>query len=188
MWRTTGTKQPIYVSQRATKRGRVAGRDNRSDLLAPRSRGTGAGWRRVPGCSGHSLVRDVVKSRWCRRSPHHHRSGSRGPDSSLCILVCLPVSARLRFSVSLSLKWSGDSSVVRASDSWSKVPGSSPGRSGGRIFFSRVNFLCWHLFRYPFHPRVTAVARKRSRLFYQKCRWQVTAAKHTSMGLWKMTL
>ena len=23
-----------------------------------------------------------------------------------------------------------------------KVPGSSPGRSGGRIFFSRVNFLC----------------------------------------------
>ena len=34
------------------------------------------------------------------------------------------------------------------------------------------------LFRYPFHPRVTAVARKRYRPFYQKCRWQVTA-KHT---------
>ena len=40
-----------------------------------------------------------------------------------------------------------------------KVPGSSPGRSGGRIFFSRVNCLCWLLFRYLFHPRVTAVAR-----------------------------
>ena len=51
-----------------------------------------------------------------------------------------------------------------------KVPGSSPGRSGGRIFFSRVNFLCW-LLLYPFHPRVTAVARKRSRSFCQKCRW-----------------
>ena len=35
-----------------------------------------------------------------------------------------------------------------------------------------------NLFRYPFHPRVTAVARKRSRSFCQKCRWQVTA-KHT---------
>ena len=42
-----------------------------------------------------------------------------------------------------------------------KVPGSSPRRSGGGIFFPRVNFLCWLLFRYPFHPRVTAVARKK---------------------------
>ena len=30
------------------------------------------------------------------------------------------------------------------------------------------------LIRYPFHPRVIAVARKRPRLFCQKCRWQVT--------------
>ena len=58
-----------------------------------------------------------------------------------------------------------------------KVAGSNPCWSGGRIFFSRVNFLCWLLFRYPFHPRVTAVARKRPRLFCQKRRWQVTA-KH----------
>ena len=67
-----------------------------------------------------------------------------------------------------------------------KVPGSSPGRSGGRIFFPMVIFLCWLLFRYPFHPRLTAVARKRSRSFCQKCRWQVTA-KHTytlPMWLW----
>ena len=27
-----------------------------------------------------------------------------------------------------------------------KVAGSNPGRSGGRIFFSRVNFVCWLLF------------------------------------------
>ena len=67
-----------------------------------------------------------------------------------------------------------------------KVQGSSPGRSGGRIFFSRVKFLCWLLFWYPFHPCVTAVARKRSRSFCQKCMWQVTA-KHTytlPMWLW----
>ena len=67
-----------------------------------------------------------------------------------------------------------------------KVPGSSSGRSGGRIFFSRINFLCWLLFQYAFHHPVTAVARKRSRSFCQKCRWQVTA-KHTytlPMWLW----
>ena len=51
-----------------------------------------------------------------------------------------------------------------------KVAGSNPCWSGGRIFFSGVNFLCWLLFRYPFHPRVTAVARKRPRSFCQRCR------------------
>ena len=67
-----------------------------------------------------------------------------------------------------------------------KVPGSSSGRSGEIIFFSMVNFLCWLLFRCPFHPRVTSAARKRSRSFCQKCRWQFTA-KHTytlPMRLW----
>ena len=58
-----------------------------------------------------------------------------------------------------------------------KVTGSNPCLSGGKIFFSRVNFLCWLLFWYPFHPRVTAVALKRPLSFCQKCRWQVTA-KH----------
>ena len=65
-----------------------------------------------------------------------------------------------------------------------KVPGSSPGRSGGRIFFSRVNFLCWLLFGYPFQPRVTAVARKRSRSFCQKCRWQVTTKPTYTLPMW----
>ena len=36
---------------------------------------------------------------------------------------------------------------------------------------------CADSFRYPFYPRVAAVARKRSRSFCQKCKWQVTA-KH----------
>ena len=65
-----------------------------------------------------------------------------------------------------------------------KVPSSSPGRSGGRIFFSRANFLCWPLVRYPFHPRVTAVARKRPRSFFQKCRWQVTAKHAYTLPMW----
>ena len=56
--------------------------------------------------------------------------------------------------------------------------------SGGRIFFSRVNFLCWLLIRYPFHPRVTAVARKRARSFCQMCRWQVTAKHAYTLHMW----
>ena len=42
---------------------------------------------------------------------------------------------------------------------------------------------CW-IFQYPFHPRVTAVAPKRSWSFCQKRRWQVTA-KHTyTLPMW----
>ena len=66
--------------------------------------------------------------------------------------------------------------LERRTRDW-KVAGSNPCWNGGIIFFSRVDFLCWLLFRYPFHPRVTTVARKKSRSFCQKCRWQVTA-KH----------
>ena len=55
---------------------------------------------------------------------------------------------------------------------------------GGRIFFTRVDFLCWLLFRYPFHPRVTAVVRKRSRSFCQKWRWQVTAKHAYTLHMW----
>ena len=65
-----------------------------------------------------------------------------------------------------------------------KVAGSNPCSSGGRIFFSRVHFLCWLLFRYPFHPRVTAAARKRSRSFCQKCRWKVTAKHAYTLRMW----
>ena len=50
-------------------------------------------------------------------------------------------------------------------------------RSSGIIFFSTVNFCVLTLTRCPFHPRVTAVARKRPRPFCQKCTWQVTS-KH----------
>ena len=49
-----------------------------------------------------------------------------------------------------------------------KVAGSNPCWNGGRIFFSRVDFLCWLLFRYPFHPCVTTVACKRSPVILPK--------------------
>ena len=58
-----------------------------------------------------------------------------------------------------------------------KVAGSSPGRSGGRILLQgQLSVLTVISVSVP--PRVTAVARKRSLSFCQKCRWQVTA-KHT---------
>ena len=81
---------------------------------------------------------------------------------------------------------SRDSSVVEHRTCHGKVVGSSPSRSSRRIFFSRVNFLCWFSFWYLFHPLVTTVAYKRSKSFCQKCKWQVTT-KHTwtlHMWLW----
>ena len=73
--------------------------------------------------------------------------------------------------------------LERRTRDW-KVAGSNPCWNGGRIFFSRVDFLCWLLFRYPFHPRVTTVARKKSRSFCQKCRWQVTAKPAYTLRMW----
>ena len=74
----------------------------------------------------------------------------------------------------------GDLSIVRLE--WQthaqKVMGFNPCRSSGRIFFSRVSFLCSLLFWYSFHPQVTTEACKRSQPFCLKCKWQVTA-KHT---------
>ena len=71
----------------------------------------------------------------------------------------------------MSLPESGQQRYIKA------INNSNSCGTAGEIFFSRVDFLCWLLFRYPFHPRVTTVARKKSRSFCQKCRWQVTA-KH----------
>ena len=53
---------------------------------------------------------------------------------------------------------SRDSSVVEHRTCHGKVVGLSPSRSGRRIFFSRVNFLCRFSFWYLFHPLVTTVA------------------------------
>ena len=62
--------------------------------------------------------------------------------------------------------------VERRTRDW-KVAGSNPSRSGERIVFSRVNlYVDSYLVSVP--PRVTAVARKRPRPFFQKCRRQVT--------------
>ena len=42
------------------------------------------------------------------------------------------------------------------------------------LIINQSQLCVWTLIRCPFHPRVTAVARKNPRSFCQKCRWQVT--------------
>ena len=51
--------------------------------------------------------------------------------------------------------------------------------AGAAGFFSSKG-LCWLLFRHPFHPRCTAVARERFRWVCRKCRRQVAANTHAS--------
>ena len=53
---------------------------------------------------------------------------------------------------------SGDDSVVERRTRDLKISRSSPGRSGGRISFSRVNFLCW-LYVHRTHAETIAVPR-----------------------------
>ena len=65
-----------------------------------------------------------------------------------------------------------------------KVTGSIPYRNGRRMFFSRVNFMCWLLFWYLFCLCVTAVACKKSQSFYQRRRCQVTAKHACTLHMW----
>ena len=73
--------------------------------------------------------------------------------------------------------------LERRTHDW-KVAGLNPCGSGRRIFFSRVNLLCWLLLGYPFHPCVTAVACKRPQPFCQMCRRQVTAKHACTLCMW----
>ena len=78
----------------------------------------------------------------------------------------------------------GDSSEVRAPDLWSKGRGFESLQEQQEIFFPRVNFLCWLLIWYLFHPCVTVVACKRPQSCCQKCRWQVTAKYACTLHMW----
>ena len=64
-----------------------------------------------------------------------------------------------------------------------KVSGSSSCRSFGE-FVSTCSAFCADLFRYPFRPRVVAVARKRSRPLSPKCKWHVTTKHTCTLRMW----
>ena len=78
----------------------------------------------------------------------------------------------------------GDSSVVRAPDSWSKGCGFESLLERRENFLLQGQLSVLTLIRYPFHPCVTAVAHKRPRSFCQKCRWQVTAKHAYTLRTW----
>ena len=92
---------------------------------------------------------------WCIRVP----AGSPSPSHVRVECMC---SVRAFVSVHTRLCGRRDSSLVERRTRDRRVASSNPGGSSGRIFFSRVNFVC-RLIRCPSHPRVTAVARKRPR-------------------------
>ena len=64
-----------------------------------------------------------------------------------------------------------------------RSPGQVPARMSGECFFLQGQ-LSMLLFRYPFHLRVTRVARKRFWSFCQKCSWQVTAKHACTLRMW----
>ena len=70
---------------------------------------------------------------------------------------------------------SWDGLVVRAPDSWLKGRGFKSLQERRDNLFSRVSFLSWLLFWYPFHPRIHAVARKRSRPLSQRTLWSLSS-------------
>ena len=67
-----------------------------------------------------------------------------------------------------------NSLLVRTPDSWSKGCEFESRQERRENFLRRSELCVFTLIRCPFHPRLTAVARKRPRLFLRKCRWQVT--------------
>ena len=79
-----------------------------------------------------------------------------------CVRVCVCtacacVCACLRYVCFTLCSESRDSSVLEWQTRHQKVLGLSPGGSSRRLFFSRVNFLCWLLFWYLFYLHVTTV-------------------------------
>ena len=69
---------------------------------------------------------------------------------------------------------SRDSLLVKAPDSWSKGCEFESWQKRREKFLLQCQLCALTLIRCPFHPSVTAVARKRPRSFCQKCRWEIT--------------
>ena len=67
-----------------------------------------------------------------------------------------------------------DSLLVRVPDSWSKGCEFKSRQEWRENFLLQSQICVLTLILCPFHPHVTAVARKRPRSFCPKCRWQVT--------------
>ena len=85
----------------------------------------------------------------------------------------------------------GNSSVVRALDSWLKGLGFETWQEWRENFLLQANFVCWLIPVFvpfaPPHPppkTVTTVMCKRSWSFCQKYRWQVTSKQACTLCMW----
>ena len=91
-----------------------------------------------------------------RKVNNNDDDDSRSRDSSSVIILrgfCRPWTAVIMMEMTVHLKSAlnihcggRDNLVLKRRTRDRKVASSNPGRSGGRIFFSRVNFVCWLLF------------------------------------------
>ena len=114
-------------------------------------------------CKLQALVYDILPSK--EEGAGKRCSESASNEGSLtvsvqapCVIACIDICVHVK----TPIVWgAGIAQWLERGTRDQKVVGSNPCRSGGRIFFSRVSFLCLLLFRYPFHPRVDSVTRKR---------------------------
>ena len=86
--------------------------------------------------------------------------------------------------IQLKLRGSGDSSVVRVPGSWSKSHGFKSQQEQQENFLLRGHLSVLILISVSVPPLFAAVAHKRSWLFCQKCRWQVTAKHARTLRTW----
>ena len=77
-----------------------------------------------------------------------------------------------------------DSSVVRASDSWSKGPGFESRQERRENFLLQGQLSVLTLISVSVPPPCYRIARKRARSFCQKCRCQVTAKHAYTLPMW----
>ena len=102
------------------------------------------------------------------------------------MLIVLRVLTRIVFIsyLVLYIPRGGDSTVVRAPDSWLKSRGFKSLQERRENFLLQGRLSVLALISVSVPPRVTAVARKRSRSFCQTCGWQVTAKHVYTLRMW----
>ena len=167
---------------------------NEAPISAPSQNIHDAAWTRGDGCPRVTQPSSVFASRFAcsvRKCQANIDASGRHTRYWLCGVLFLSVigSAQDNVSFRVSLMKSaeewlnfvtkqrhrGTGIAQWQSDRDRKVAGSSPGRSGG-VFSSSESTFCADC--------VTALVRKRSRSFCQKCRWQDTAKHACTLSMW----
>ena len=96
-----------------------------------------------------------------------HAELSRAEDAAEQTASSVRITKAERYKSAIA---NSDSSLVERRTRGRKIASPNPGRSGGRIFFSRVYFLCWLLFGVHSSPVLPQCYRKRPRSYCQKRR------------------